>query len=109
MLEVVAFVQSTGELSNFIGTVNCHFVESLQSGADTYGHVRCPLLVHILQLLPEMLFDIFDVVLLENEYDHSYINEEQRDDDKHEAEDDLRPKLHLAPLGVTEITPESSR
>ena len=47
--------------------------------------------MHVLQLLSEMLFDIFDVVLLENEYDHSYINEEQRDDDKHEAEDDLRP------------------
>ena len=60
--------------------------------------------MHVLQLLPEMLFDIFDVVLLENEYDHSYIDEEQRDDDKHEAEDDLRPQSHLTPLGVAAPT-----
>ena len=41
--------------------------------------------MHVFKLLTKMLFDIFDVVLLKNEYDHSNVNEEQRDDDKHEA------------------------
>ena len=47
--------------------------------------------MHEFQLLTKMLFDILDVVLLKNEYDHCYVNEEQRDNDKHEPEDDLRP------------------
>ena len=30
-LEVVAFVESAGELSHLIDTVDCHFIKSLQS------------------------------------------------------------------------------
>ena len=103
-LEVVAFVESTGQLSHLTDTVDSHLIEGLQSRADAHCHIGCPTQVHVLQLLSEVLLDVLDVVLLEYEYDHRYVDEEQRDDDEHEAEDDLRPQSHLTPLGVAAPT-----